>query len=220
MAATIPLSQLDHIKEVLEKKHFKEIVYQTYDKYFKHGSRSSKKVDYFHSSIKRILEQHFSRENGFDIKLEYNIRACNSSGKKKCDIVILKNNNPYIIFPVKIIMTNYKQNKNNSWENLTGELMHIKWVNPNLNIIPINIFMDKTPYLTNNKKIKKFENVLTSDIENYNYLIENNICYDVINYIVEVEHINEIGQGFADIQPIKKFITPYRPFSSILSELL
>ena len=117
-------------------------------------------------------------------------------------------------------MTNYKQNKNNSWENLTGELTHIKWVSPNLHIIPINILMDKTPYLKNNKEIKKFENITTSDIENYSQLIKHNICYDIINYIVEVEHINKENECFNKILPIKKFIIPYRPFSSILGKLL
>ena len=162
----------------------------------------------------------FYKRKGFNIILEYNIISCNSSGTKKCDIVILKNNKPYIIFPIKIIMTNYKQNKNNSWENLTGELMHIKWVNPDIHIIPINILMDKTPYLKNNKKIKKFENVITRDIENYNQLINYNICYDIINYIVKVEHINEENEYFDKIQPIKKYITPYKSFNSIISELL
>jgi hypothetical protein len=211
---------MEVIELLLEEKRFIQIINETYNKYFKYGPRSSKKVDYFHSAIKCILEKYFTRKNGFDIKLEYNIRSCNSSGKKKCDIVILKNNKPYIIFPVKIIMTNYKQNKNNSWENLTGELMHIKWVNPNLHIIPINILMDKTPYLKNNKEIKKFENIITSDIENYSQLIKHNICYDIINYIVEVEHINKENECFNKILPIKKFITPYRSFSSILSTLL
>ena len=211
---------MDVIELLLEEKRFIQIINETYYKYFKYGPRSSKKVDYFHSAIKCILEQYFTRKRGFNIKLEYNIISCNSSGKKKCDIVILKNNKPYIIFPVKIIMTNYKQNKNNSWENLTGEVMHIKWCNPDIHIIPINILMDKTPYLKNNKEIKKFENVITSDIENYNQLIKNNICYDIINYIVEVEHINKENECFDKIQPIKKFITPYKSFSSIISKLL
>lgn len=211
---------MDVIELLLEEKRFIQIINETYYKYFKYGPRSPKKVDYFHSAIKCILEQYFTIKRGFNIKLEYNIISCNSSGKKKCDIVILKNNKPYIIFPVKIIMTNYKQNKNNSWENLTGELMHIKWCNPDIHIIPINILMDKTPYLKNNKEIKKFENVITSDIENYNQLIKNNICYDIINYIVEIEHINKENECFDKIQPIKKFITPYKSFSSILSKLL
>lgn len=205
---------------VLEEKRFIQIINETYNKYFKYGARSSKKVYYFHFAIKCILERYFTRKNGFDIKLEYNIKSCNSFGKKKCDVAILKNNKPYIIFPVKIIMTNYKQNKNNSWENLTGELIHIKWSNPNIHIVPINILMDRTPYLKNNKEIKKFENVTTTDIEIYNQLINHNICYDIINYIVEVEHINKENECFDKIQPIKKFITPYRSFNSIISKLL
>ena len=211
---------MESLKLLLEEKRFIQIINETYETYFKYGSRSSKKVDYFHSSIKDILERYFTCENGYDIKLEYNIKSCNSSKKKKCDIVVLKNNIPYIIFPVKIIMTNYKQNKNNSWENLTGELIQIKWCNPNIYIIPINILMDKTPYLKNNKEIKKFENVTTIDIENYNQLIKHNICYDIINYIVKVEHIKNENECFDKIQPIKKFITPYRSFSSIINKLL
>lgn len=205
---------------LLEEKRFIQIINETYEKYFKYGPTSPKKVDHFHSEIKRILEQYFTIKNGFSIELEFNIKSFNSSGKKKCDIVILKNNIPYIIFPVKIIMSNYKQNKNNSWENLTGELIHIKWCNPDIHIIPINILMDKTPYLKTNKKIKNFENVTRGDIENYNELIKNNICYDIINYIVEVEHINKADECFDKIQPIKKFITPYKSFGSIISKLL
>ena len=212
-------------QSIMEEKDFLQIINETYETYFKHGARSSKKVDYFHSEIKSMLEKHFTIENGFEIKLEYDIPSCNSSGKKKCDIVILKNsehnkNEPYIIFPVKIIMTNYKQNKNNSWENLTGELIHIKWSNPDIHIIPINIFMNKTPYLKKNKEIKTFENITTSDIETYNQLIKRHVCYDIINYIVEVEHINKENECFEKIQPIKKFITPYRSISSIISKLL
>lgn len=208
------------VELLLEEKRFIQIINETYNKYFKHGPRSSKKVDYFHSAIKCILEQYFTINRGFNIKLEYNIISCNSSGKKKCDIVVLKNDKPYIIFPVKIIMTNYKQNKNNNWENLTGELSHIKWANKDIHIIPINILMDKTPYLKRNKEIQKFENVTTSDIENYNQLKKRGLCYDVINYIVEVEHINKKNEWFDKIQPIKKFITPYKSISSIISKLL
>lgn len=204
----------------LEEKQFIEIMNVTYTKYFEYGSRSPKKVNYFHSCIKDMLQQYFTIENDFEIKLEYKIPSCNSSNNKKCDIVILKNKIPYIIFPVKIIMTNYKQNKNNFWENLTGELVQIKWANHDIKIIPINIFMDKTPYLKNSKKIKHFESVTPSDIEIYNELIKRNICYDMINYIVEVEHFKKENEPFDKIQPIKKLITKYRTIGSIVDKLL
>lgn len=152
----------------------------------------------------------------YDIRLEYNVPSLNSTKQKKCDIVVIKNNVPYIIFPIKVIMTNFKQNKNNSWENLTGEITHIKWVNPDVNVIPINIFMDKTPYLNCKKQIKYFETVNVNDISAYTALIDKKLCYDVINYIVEVEHTKNIGDFFNEISPIKKFNTKYRTFDSIL----
>ena len=143
-------------------------------------------------------------------------------GRKKCDIVVLKNNIPYIIFPVKIIMTNYNQNKNNYWENLTGELIHLKWANPEIKIIPINIFMNKTPYLSNNKIIKKFENISYKNLINYNILVEKNICCDIINYIIDVEHINNINDMFVNLPHIIGFNenTKYRSFEKILENLL
>lgn len=119
-------------------------------------------------------------------------------------------------------MTNYKQNKNNFWENLTGEVMHIKWFNKYVNVIPINIFMNKTPYLKKDKQIKKFEIVEYEDIKNYNLLKENDVCYDVINYIVNVDHDSKIGELFNSVGAIKNFNknTKYRCFKKILSGLI
>ena len=134
-----------------EKDLFIKEMNIVYELYIKYGCRSNKNVNYFHNFIKNELEKIFIKPL-YEIKLEYNIKSSNSLGKKKCDIVILKHTIPYIIFPVKIIKSNYKQNKNNGWENLTGELQHLKWSNDDIYIIPINIFMNKTPYL-NEKKI-------------------------------------------------------------------
>lgn len=205
-----------------EEKRFIEIIIATYREYSIHGSRSSKKVDHFHQSIQNMLEPLFTIENGFEVRLEHDVVSCNSSGKKKCDIVIMKNNTPYIIFPVKIIMSNYKQNRNNSWENLTGELFHIKWCNPDVFIVPINILMNKTPYLKKNKVIKKFESIDINDIKNYDELIKQNICYDMINYIVEVDHIKKENELFNEMPRIKGFHvdTKYRTLSSIVDKLL
>ena len=40
--------------------------------------------------------------------------------------MVLHDNIPIIVMPVKIIMTNYKQNKNNYFENQIGEVTSIK----------------------------------------------------------------------------------------------
>lgn len=210
------------MNKINESRRLIQIINRTYDLYIKYGARSPKKVDYFHSKIKEILQELFPNDNVYLINLEHDIPSCNSTGKKKCDIVILKYDKPYIIFPVKIIMSNFKQNKNNGWENLTGEIIHIKWSNPDINIIPINIFMSQTPYLNNNHKITKFENITIDDIENYNILKQKKICYDIINYIVDIKHDCIVGDVFAIIPSIIQYnkCTQYRSFYEILKELL
>jgi hypothetical protein len=204
---------------VCESKLWISKLYDTYTLYLTHGARSSKKVDYFHNFIKEQLEQLFNKPI-YHVVLEHNVDAYNSAGRKKCDIVILKNQIPYIVFPVKLIMSNYKQNKNNGWENLTGELVHIKWSSPDVHIIPINIYMNKTPYLNNEKKIVKYETITYQDIDNYNILKSKGICYDLINYILNVEHQNI--DKFDKLPNIICFndSTPFRSLSKILDGLL
>jgi hypothetical protein len=204
-----------------EQETFIKILNETYQLYIEHGARSNKNVNHFHNFIKNQLLELF-KEPEYKVVLEYNIESINSSYKKKCDIVILKNNKPYIIFPVKLIKTNYKQNKNNAWENLTGELQQVKWANPDIHIIPINILMNKTPYLKNNKIIDKFETILPQDINIYKYLNEKNITYDMINYIVDVEHQCNVNEEFIRPPRILGFLmeTPYRKMFDIVKQLL
>jgi hypothetical protein len=204
-----------------EQETFIKILNETYQLYIEHGARSNKNVNHFHNFIKNQLLEIFN-EPDYKVVLEYNVESINSTYKKKCDIVVLKNNKPYIIFPVKIIKTNYKQNKNNAWENLTGELQQLKWANPDIHIIPINILMNKTPYLKNNKIIDKFETILPQDISIYNYLTEKNITHDMINYIIEVEHQCNVNEEFNKSPIILGVLseTPYRKIINIIRNLL
>lgn len=211
---------LDYLEEHDEEKKFIEILNETYSIYFTSGPRSSDKVNHFHLAIKNMLEPYFPKVNNYDIKLEYEVKSSNSAQKKKCDIVILHNKTPYIIIPVKIVMTNYKKNKNNYWEQLTGESSHIMWQNPNIKIIPITIIANKCPSLLANKQIKCFENVEESDVDIYRELINKKLCYDVINYIVDIKHSKKEGEQFNDILPIEKLITKYRQFKTIFKPLI
>jgi len=205
-----------------ESKLFLGCLTESYDLYFKHGARSCKKVDYFHNYIKEQLETIFTSSSEYTTKLEQNVKSSNSNGRKKCDIVVFKQDVPYIVFPVKMVMTNYKQNKNNGWEALTGEVVHLKWENPDMNIIPINIYMNSTPYLTSDKKIKNFENITYKDIAQYEILKEKCLTYDMINYIIDVKQNSEIGEEFCKLPTLLGFdaTTNYRKMDSILSKLL
>lgn len=210
-----------------EEKKFLDEIEKTIKKYFTHGPRSPLKMADFHKFIAEtvlqiINELNQTPSNKYEYKLEMNVQSINSSGNKRCDIVILKNGKPNIIFPVKFPITNYKQNRNNSWENLTGEVNHLKWANDNLHILPINILCHQTPYLTDGKKIKYFETITDDDIKNYKYLIRQNLCPDIINYIVDIEHSKSIGEEYNEIKSVNGFNekTKYRPLKDILKDLI
>jgi hypothetical protein len=204
-----------------DKKQFMEVMKNVYDIYIEHGARSNKNVNYFHNYIKSELEKIFIQPD-YSVVLEYDVASTNSSKKKRCDIVVLKMSSPYIIFPVKIIKTNYKQNKNNAWENLTGELQHLRWANENIIIIPINILMNKTPYLDKSGKISKFENITIEDIEIYKLLTTKHITFDMINYILIVEHVNTINEPFDKTPRILDIDsdTPYHTLFDIVKDLV
>jgi hypothetical protein len=211
----------EQMNEPIEEEYFMQILRNAYHLYFQHGARSGKDVAYFHEYIKTELQKLFD-SSIYKVVLEHNVKSMNSSGNKRCDVVVLKNSIPYIIFPVKIIKTNYHQNKNNYWESLTGELSHLKWANENINIIPINILMSATPYLKDSGKISKFEKIDIEHISNYNTLTTRGIAFDVINYIMEVEHESMIGENYNKCPIIVGFNhnTPYRSLSHILRDLL
>jgi len=217
-----------------------------YKLYIENGSRSPKKADFFHKYIKSELEIIFTRENGYIVRNEMNVKSINSSKQKRCDIVILKNDKPFIIFPVKLVMSSFSKNKNNFWENMTGELCHLKWANDDVHLIPINVVMSSTPCLTGlaglkdkklvvkknksdefrvknkNSYISNFEPVTYKKIENYNILKEKGICYDIVNYIIETEYDNEIGQYINKVPTFKGYDkhTKFRTFDDILKGLI
>ena len=112
------------------------VFYRTWDDFYSFiNCSTSENLTKFAYYAYPECNKHINNNPNYKVYLEQNIPSINSSNKKRCDIVVYKNKEPYLIFPTKIIMTNYKQNKNNSWENLTGELMHLKWANKNINII-------------------------------------------------------------------------------------
>ncbi len=115
---------------IIKSKRLIICIYKCIELYFKFGSRSSKKTDHLHLFIKQELDSIILSNNWQNtiVKLESNVNSISFSNKKKCDIVIYQLDKPIIVIPVKMIMTNYLQNRNNYWENLTGELMHLNWV--------------------------------------------------------------------------------------------
>jgi hypothetical protein len=94
-------------------------------------------------------------------------------------------------------MTSYLKNRNNYFENITGEVYLLKQANPDLKIVPINFILDKIPNLTNDKKIKNFEMITHENSFNvYSTLIKSGIIYDIYNVVIKTEHSCQIGDKY------------------------
>lgn len=227
-----------HLNISFDSKYFTdEIIPKLWEIYMKHrGSHSSEKTRYLHEFLQKYLEgKIFKKEDGYEVFMETRVKSYNLTGQKNCDIVVKKGGEEVFIIPTKIIMSNYKQNKGNYFENLTGELTHLVNKNPNLKIVPLNIFFSDTPYLTKGRIIKKFEKIeYKKDLNLYENLKnimtgrmgEGEECrplaHDVINYVIDVKHVCRVGQKFEEAPTNFRINddTPFRTLEDIFNQIL
>jgi len=204
-----------------ESEHFKSIIKKSFLAYLDSGSRSNKRTLILHGELKDMIQKQLPSE--YKVEEEKNVKSINTSRQKKCDILAYKNKILYFIFPVKFIQTNYYQNKNNNWENLTGELLHLTKANENIRIIPINIIFSRVPYCKKSSCIAKFEDIkYDKSYKITEKLVEWKLASDIINYIIDVEHISKIGEKYDKCPKLLGFNkdTPYRTFKEILTPFL
>jgi|TARA_B100001142_G_C14347145_1_gene660532 hypothetical protein len=220
----------------LDEKYWTDILVPgLWNVYMKNrGSRSSEKTKYFHGFLQKYLEENiFSEWDGYEVFTEIRVESHNLTGKKNSDIVIFKDGSIFLIIPIKMIMGNYKQNKYNYFENLSGELMHLVLKNPGLKIVPLNIYFAETPYLKADKTIAKFEKITyENDLKNFDIMkkwrvsLEGEECrplvHDVINYIFDVKHVSKIGEVFDKVPINIRFNahTPFRSLESIFKDIV
>jgi len=187
----------------MEENIFLGVISKSFEEYIQSGPRSCKKVDLLHQGIKSILEKTLSKS--YHVEIEKNIDSINISGKKRCDIVLYKHKKVFA-----------------SWEVLTGECIHLKWGNPNLHIIPINIIFNTVPYLTKDSEIKYFEEInYNSSFKILEILKEKQITSDLISYIIDVQHMSHINEKYNQSPILTHFNkdTPYRNLKDIISKL-
>jgi len=208
------------IQQWFRKQLFIQNIKKVFDIYLESGARSCKKTDALHNFIANQIRKCLPSTD-YSVQLEYEISSLNASGTKRCDIVLFRFGKPFCVFPVKFIMTNYFQNKNNNWENLTGEISQLKWAGAVKHIIPINIIFNKTPYLNKDGTIQKFEHVTyNKSFKIMEILREKNLASDVLSYILDVNHTNKIGDKYTMRPHIAGFITQFRSFALVLRNIL
>jgi len=201
------------------------------------NGRSSKIVDLIHTYISRKVTEILPDNDLYSCKLEKKVVSVNSSGFKRCDIVVYKNNNPYIILPFKLIRTSYAKNRNNYLENLTGELVLLisaaQRAGRELYIVPINIIFDTIVDRDRNNVIRHIEKINydntfkiyeeLSSINITNNGITSPLVYDSISYILNVQDSNLVVGSVWNgvVVPVSlDASTPYRSWEEILMNLL
>ena len=207
------------IQQWFRKQLFIKNINKVFDIYLKSGARSSKKTDALHNFIANQIRNCLPSTD-YSVQLECEIPSLNASGTKRCDVVLFRFGKPFCVFPVKFIMTSYFKNKNNGWENLTGEISQLKWAGAVDHIIPINIILNKTPCLKGDI-IQNFEHVsYDKSFKIMEILREKNLASDVLSYILDVNHTNKIGDKYTMRPHITGFITQFRSFASVLRNRL
>ena len=192
---------------------------ECFDLYMSNGSRSSKKTDRLNELIKNSIQvviDTLHNKDEYSVVFEHNIPSENYSKQKRCDVVVMHKQSPYAVLPLKFIMTSYMKNRNNYYENMTGEVMHLRWANPTLKIVPVNIIIDKIPNLDNDKKIKNFEII---DPENslgvYDSLVKHNIVNNIYNAVITTTHECQIGELY-NKKPTINELKENLPFYDVL----
>ena len=216
--------------EKFNKYCFLATIQGSYEKY---KESSIKKVDYFHLFVQDEINYLFRNSNEYEAVMEYPVESINPSGKKNCDIVIrhrMKGKDSIkVIFPVKMPMTSYGSAWIGSFENLLGEVQNLRWACPNYKIVPINIWIHKSPKLekgkitsfeiTEYKNIKHYEELKTMK---FNENDKNYVIDDFIGYIVDIEDIKDIKRGVWDKNIVVKDFyqeTNYKSIRDIVQEL-
>ena len=206
---------------------FLEHLYKVHHKYVVHGATSPEKVKllhkYIYDQIIAVINL-FPNKHLYKCKMEYNVKSGNPVDKKKCDIVVLKEGKTHIVIPIKFSMSNCNQNKISASENLVGEIWQMKSVeiDKTIKYIPINILYNKVPYLKKDKIIEKFETITYDKSFKWSQImLTENLIFDQMNYIIDVEHICKVGSTYNECPKILGFNekTPYRSFYEIMHTL-
>ena len=163
--------------------------------YYKHGPRSSKKIDILHFFIHCLILQELRRiapDLMPDIRVySQPFEEANVSGmlyNKDVDITIRYNKDHDVgIVSVKFITSNYVQNSNNYFESLLGETINLKGVDSKPRIVWFSMFTFKNiPYYNKDNAIKNYEKFEKKHIDRYKLLWEYSSQHKILPDCVSV----------------------------------
>jgi carbonic anhydrase len=138
----------------MDNKKFLEMIESAFKKYLETSARSNEKLKILHGAIADDLQTNLGK--GFSIQslgFEHG-KETEIAGRylpKKVDIVISKGKDILCGVAVKFVMSNYKQNSNNYFENMLGETANIRTANKGY--FQILVLPKKLPYFEKDGRI-------------------------------------------------------------------
>ena len=160
-------------------KQFLNNLTASFQSYLDSGARSNEKLKIIHSFISDSIKD---RVNNDELSF-YSLRNDDKKSKelkikgrymdKAVDIAVCKGQNIIAAIGFKFVMSNYKQNSNNYFENMLGETANIRCNNiPYFQIIVIPHIL---PYFDEHGNIEKWEEITEHNINKYVVLSEDDI---------------------------------------------
>ncbi len=168
--------------------------------YLNKDARSNEKLKNIHAFITETIKNQLNNDT-----LTYYSLSNNSSNSKEfkvmgrymdklVDIAVCKNNKPIIAVGFKYVMSNYKQNANNYFENMLGETANIR--SNNIPYFQIIIIPKIVPYFDKKNIVTKWEEINEYNIKKYAILShdDTNIYFHTplltLLYIIDFEEHN------------------------------
>jgi hypothetical protein len=168
------------LKYMYSEKSLLKAISESFQKYIKHGARSTEKLkpihNYIADTLKNIWGTNFTVYYMGNDSKEMTVRG--KYYDKDIDITITKDDKPVMCLGIKFVTSNYKQNANNYFENMMGETANIQ-ARKDLPYFQLIILRHQTPYYkkttqkSGSKEPTKIEIIDEHDLQKYI-----NLAYD------------------------------------------
>lgn len=154
----------------LEKRMLSAVT-ESYERYKEAGPRSNKKLIPLHGWVCDEIERRL--RDGYVIRSVQSGGERNIDGKyysKNVDVSVEFNGHVVGVVNVKFVMSNYRQNANNYFENQLGETANLR--RSNIAYGHLNLFTYPIPYFKRNGELASEHNLNDADIKKYSLLAD------------------------------------------------
>lgn len=161
------------------KENFFDCLKQSFLKYLETGPRSNEKLRILHGFINECIKNALNDSTYEVISLSEDASCSEQTIEglymdKKVDIVIKSKNKIIGGIAIKFVMSNYKQNANNYFENMLGETVNIRSNELRTPYFQIFIISHIVPYFKNTKEILRWDEFGDEYLKKYAQLSNQN----------------------------------------------